>query len=623
MISIRLTVIAVFLAGVTALSAPLSAAEKTASKTMKKKNVAAFVQDELLVKFKLGKSEAGNATVKKMGAKLKEKLKHIDISHLKLPQGLSVQKAAEKLSKLDIVEFVEPNYIQSTVSGPNDPRFNEQWGLETIRALKGWGVSTGKASTVIAIVDTGVDLKHPDLKNKIVSGYNYVEDNNKPQDDEGHGTHCAGIAAASANNGEGIAGVCPNCSIMPVRGLGGDGQGTITTVANGIIYAADHGAKVISMSFGSPSYSTTLKNAIDYAVSKGVVLVAAAGNDGVTTPFYPAYLEPVIAVGSSTEFEDKRSYFSNYGDWVEVAAPGSNILSTVPGGYGYKQGTSMAAPFVSGLAGLMVSCSSKSATQVRAALLSSAVPVGNWVNSGRIDVPKALAAVGCTASDNSTTPSGGTNDDSATNPPSDDSGETPETPSAKNGLVTAYKIAKGKAIKEPDDALSKSDDVRLAVGSKASGMSSVFELILTAGLKSDVTYKSLKVAIEAYAENPGDFEVYFYAPSSKKWVKAGTVHVESQETTVKVDINKGKSYVSNKGVVKIRLTRTAKVWNGFELALDRVKVTGSKKAAGSTTPPESDQPEADQPEADGSNENGEKSATEKAKDLWNSWKQKL
>ena len=634
MISMRLTVIAAFLAGVTALSGPLSAADKNASKTKKKTTAAAFVEDELLVKFKLGKSETGNATVKKMGAKLKEKLKHIDISHLKLPKGLTVEKAVEKLSNLDIVEFVEPNYIQSTVGNPNDPRYKEQWGLETIRALKGWGVSTGKAKTVIAVVDTGVDLTHPDLKDKIVPGYNYVENNNKPQDDEGHGTHCAGIAAASADNGEGIAGVCPNCSIMPVRGLGGDGQGSITTVSNGIMYAADHGAEVISMSFGSPSYSTTLKNAIDYAVKKGAVLVAAAGNDGVTTPFYPAYLEPVIAVGSSTEFNDKRSYFSNYGDWVEVAAPGSNILSTVPGGYGYKQGTSMAAPFVSGLAGLMVSCSEKSATEVRAALLKSTVPVGDWVNSGRIDVPNALAAVGCTAPDSGKTPSDGKADDGATKTPSDDSGATPETPTPDTtGLVTSYKIQKGKLIKESKDALSASDDARLAVGSKGSGMSSVFELTLTAGLKTDIVYDKLKVAIEAYAENPGDFGVSFYAPSSKKWISAGAVHVENKETTVKMEIDSGASYVDKTGAVKIRLSRKEKLWNGFELAVDWVKVSGTKKSGSSAKEPETKQPETEQPETkepetkqpepDGSKEKEEKSAAEKAKDLWNSWKKKL
>lgn len=598
------------------------AAEK--NENTPKKTAKDFVQKELLIKFKLGENQKGNDQIKKMGAKVLEKLSQIDISRLSLPKGLSVEKAIKLLSKLDFVEFVEPNFIQRTVGGPNDPRYKDQWGLEKIRAYQGWGIHTGRAKTIIAIVDTGVDLNHPDLKNRIIAGYNFVDDNSNPMDDEGHGTHCAGIAAASTNNNIGIAGVCPNCSIMPVRGLGADGQGTITTVANGIMFAADHGAHVISMSFGSPSYSTTLKNAIDYAAKKGAVLVAASGNDGVTTPFYPAYTEPVIAVGSSTEFQDQRSYFSNYGEWVDVAAPGSNILSTVPGGYSYKQGTSMAAPFVSGLAALMVSCSGASADKVRKAMLSSAKPAGDWVASGRIDVFSALQAVGCSAPGSSKAPSGTTptapdksppdgtpkspsNDNASDKTPTDGnpSGNTP--PPSNFGAVVSYKLVHGNMLKEPKDAAAASDDVRVGLSSKGSGMANYLDFTMTARMKTGVQYTALKVTVEAYSENAGNFEVQLKSGIDGQWVKAGTVRLESKDTTVSVEIGNNAKFVAENGDVQIRLYRTEKLWNGFEIGVDTVTVTGVEKA------PESEKKE---PEAG-------KSAGEKAKDTWNNLKKKF
>jgi thermitase len=569
-----------------------SAANKTADKKSNQKTAMEFVEKELLVKFKLGKNEKGNAEIKKIGAKVLEKLSKIDISRLSLPKGMTVERAVEVLSKLNIVEFAEPNYIQHTTSGPNDPKYDEQWGLKTIRAYSGWGIHTGRSNTVIAIVDTGVDLNHPDLKNKLVKGYNFVEDNDTPMDDDSHGTHCAGIAAASTNNGVGVAGVCPNCSVMPVRVLGSDGSGTTSTVSNGIIYAADHGAAVISMSLGSPSASSTLDDAVKYAAKKGVVIVAAAGNDGVDLPFYPAYLEPCIAVGSTVQYTDERSSFSNYGDWVDIAAPGSSIMSTIPGNYGLKSGTSMAAPFVSGLAALMVSCSHASPDKIRKAMTGSAVPVGDWVSSGRIDVPKALEAIGCSAPSSNKTPSGGTSSGNTPsgnppsgnppsgNPPSGNtsSGKTP-TNETKEGAVVSYKIQQGRSIKEPKDSLITSDDQRLGLGSKGSGMSTVLDLNMTAKLKGKTTYTSLKLEMEGASEGAGNFKVSLLNASSSQWIEVGTVYLKESDTKVAVDVSSGATYVAKTGEVQIRLYRSEKLWNGFEVGIDWVKVSGVEQKA--------------------------------------------
>jgi|GEM_PF-2300168 len=261
------------------------------------------------------------------------------------------------------VIYAEPNYIRRICAFPNDPDFNNQWGLDKISAPLAWDIEKGTEGVIIAILDTGVDYNHPDLGSKTILGYDFANNDNDPMDDHdyleenSHGTHVAGIAAASTNNSIGIAGLAWNCKILAVKCLNYKGYGDDDKIAKAIKYAADYGAKVINMSWGGEDNSQTIKEACDYAYNKGVFLVAAAGNDGNTTKFYPAGYDSVMAV-AATDKDDNRAWFSNYGDWVDVAAPGKGIYSTLRTGYGYygnKDGTSMASPYVSGLAGLLFS----------------------------------------------------------------------------------------------------------------------------------------------------------------------------------------------------------------------------------------------------------------------------
>jgi thermitase len=254
------------------------------------------------------------------------------------------------------VLYVEPNFLlQAADTIPNDPDWGLQYGLVNIRAPQGWDLSRGPSSVTIAIVDTGVDLNHLDLIGKLVAGYDFVNNDADPQDDNGHGTHVAGIAAASTNNALGIAGVSWGARIMPVKVLNASGGGTYANTATGVIWAVDHGAQVINLSLGGTGPSSVLEDAINYAHSKGAVVVAAAGNGGTNFVLYPARYPNVIAVARTDSGNNWDG--SNYGPEVDLAAPGTSIYSTVIGGYDYKSGSSMATGFVSGLAAVLMGVS--------------------------------------------------------------------------------------------------------------------------------------------------------------------------------------------------------------------------------------------------------------------------
>jgi subtilisin family serine protease len=242
---------------------------------------------------------------------------------------------------------------------PNDPMYADQYGMKLMNVTQAWAIEPGSKKTVIAMIDTGCDLSHPDLKDKFVAGYNATEKGQPPQDDNGHGTHTAGIAAAAANNGAGVIGVGGGCAIMPVKVLS-KGGGSEAGIADGIIWAADHGANVASMSIGLYNRSEVLERALQYALDKGVTLVASAGNnnaenDHTTAPHLPSTHPGVIEV-AATDANNQKARFSNFGKTVSVAAPGVDVLSTwMGGGYRKASGTSMAAPHVAGLAGLVMS----------------------------------------------------------------------------------------------------------------------------------------------------------------------------------------------------------------------------------------------------------------------------
>lgn len=320
------------------------------------------------------------------------------------------------------VSFAEPDFLGGSAEVPNDPNFSKQWNLSKIKAPQAWNESKG-SGVRIAILDTGVDLQHPDLKGKVVAKRNFTGDecsNDDSVDDaNGHGTHIAGVAAAVTDNGVGVAGVGRASSLMVGKVLNDAGKGYYSWWICGITWAADNGAKVINLSLGGPSASQALKSAVDYAWNRGVVVVAAAGNGGKTTAFYPAYYANTIAV-ASTNSADALSGFSNRGAWVDIAAPGEGIYSTLPTStsahgaknYGTLSGTSMATPHVAGLAALIWANGATSAAQVRNILQSTADRVagtGTWFEHGRINAAKAVGA------------------DSAP-PPSNTNGPTPPPP---------------------------------------------------------------------------------------------------------------------------------------------------------------------------------------------------
>jgi subtilisin family serine protease len=305
-----------------------------------------------------------------------------------------VKAMVADLKKNPSVEDARVDYYARISVTPNDTFFNGLWGLKMIKCEQAWDLTKGSPEVVVAIVDTGIDKEHPDLKGKLLSGYDMVnvadvppEDgcvwegdfltrDDDPDDENGHGTHCSGIAAGIPDNAKGIAGVAWNCNLLPVRVMANlrctEGNQTYVTasgifsdIADGIIWAADHGASVISLSLGgfvdkSEPEPEPMKSALDYAVSKGCVVVAAMGNeeanlDNETVYNYPSKHAKVLAVGA-VDKNGKRAYFSNFGDYKQVMAPGVDILSTYPtSNYELLDGTSMATPFVAGLAALVKS----------------------------------------------------------------------------------------------------------------------------------------------------------------------------------------------------------------------------------------------------------------------------
>ncbi|WP_045742006.1 S8 family peptidase [Actinoplanes rectilineatus] len=328
---------------------------------------------------------------------------------------VTVTEATDKKTAVKLVEAgqraddavsveVDAEVSALDVPADNDPYRGQQWDLGKIRVGDAWKQSTG-AGVVVAVLDTGVDAAHPDLAGHVLDGYDAITDSaGGGTDTQGHGTHVAGTIAAATGNGVGVAAVAPDVRILPVRVLGTDGTGYMSDTAEGIIWAADHGAQVINMSLGASAKVTAVTNAIAYARSKGVTVVAAAGNSRAQgSPVnYPGADAGVIGV-AATDSTDTVASYSNAGDYVDVAAPGSGILSTYPtakgNGYAYMNGTSMATPHVAAVAALLKAFQpSLTPDGIESALESSAVDLGaagrdNDYGYGRIDAAAALAAV--------------------------------------------------------------------------------------------------------------------------------------------------------------------------------------------------------------------------------------
>jgi hypothetical protein len=283
---------------------------------------------------------------------------------------------------------------------PNDPLYSSQWYLSRIKIPAAWNKTTGSSSTVVAVIDTGINLNHEDLQNKLwtgsngAHGYNFIDNNTDLSDPNGHGTGAASLIAAATNNGVGIAGINWKASIMALKALNASGSGDYNTVARAIRYAADNGADIINMSFGTDIDSGVLRDAVDYANAKGVVMVAAAGNDHASSVYYPAAYPDVIAVGS-TDQNDQKPNFSNYGSGLDLVAPGVSIIVADNRGastYSSVSGTSFSAAEVSGVVSLIDSFHPLNYQSALSLLTSSADDLGNsfFFGSGMVDAGAAV-----------------------------------------------------------------------------------------------------------------------------------------------------------------------------------------------------------------------------------------
>lgn len=366
---------------------------QTQKKTFKLQKGVSYKPDKIAVKYKSSSTETSfKKKFKQYNTSEIKKYQRSNVSVLQVPKGKNVEQYINELINDPDVAYIQPVYQYKRKTAPNDVYYGNQWYLNKIQALNAWDISKG-TSIKVAVIDGAVDITHEDLSSNIAGTYSTVT--GVTGYDE-HATHVAGIIAGTINNSKGIAGIAPLAKILSINVFYGDYTDDLE-VAEGIRYAADNGARIINMSLGGPGESYALEEAVNYAYSKGAVLVAAAGNENTLLPSYPAAYENVISV-SATNQSDIITDFSNYGDTIDIAAPGENIYSTITGNnYAYMAGTSMASPVVAGVAALILAKNpSLTNLQVRNILLNSAVDIGNdgrdnYYGYGRVDAYRALS----------------------------------------------------------------------------------------------------------------------------------------------------------------------------------------------------------------------------------------
>lgn len=305
------------------------------------------VENQVVIRFAASASEVEReAYIAELGGTVQGSIMSLDTVVVQVPASV----AETSLPKSDAVAVTEPDYQVTALS--DDPLYPQQWALPAINAAAGWqSLDAGSSTVIVAVVDSGICAEHPDLAGRVVAGYDFVEDDEVPQDAYGHGCGVAGVIAANGDNGLGIAGVAPNAQIMPLRVLDASGIGAYSDVAAAIVFAADNGAQVINLSLGGAYPSSVLEDAVNYAAARGVLVIAAAGNTGGSVLF-PAAYDAAIAV-ASVDANLERSSFSSFGEEVDLLAPGRDIYTThYMGGFNTMTGTSFAAPQVAGIAAL-------------------------------------------------------------------------------------------------------------------------------------------------------------------------------------------------------------------------------------------------------------------------------
>ncbi len=306
----------------------------------------------------------------------------------------SVRDGISLLRRSRDVVYAEPRFIPELDHVPNDPQYSAQYGHQMVKSEPAWNIFKGRPTMVVAVLDTGLRTTHEDIVGRIApGGFDFGDNDSDVTDTDGHGSHCIGIIGANTNNGKGVASVAYNTRVLPIKVFGSSPTGD--PVVQGIMAAADRGAKVISMSFGTYTFPQAWQDAVNYAWGKGCLLFATAGNDNINMKRYPGACDNVITMGS-TDQNDQKSGFSNFGDWVKLAAPGSGIRSfgiASDSSYVDLSGTSMACPFAASVGALVWGRNPfLSNAQVRDILLTTADPVGTWLKGGRVNALKAVTA---------------------------------------------------------------------------------------------------------------------------------------------------------------------------------------------------------------------------------------
>ena len=365
----------------------------------------AYAASRLVVTYEEGIPEsAEEGAVEQIEGQVREEIAPLDAEVVALPKVAderpgearkeALAQAKQELESKPGVEEVSFDYLRKPSYTANDRKFRKQPNLTAPGFPAAWSVEDGDGSKAapgaarIAVVDSGIAANHLDLRGKVVAQRDFVnEDAIAEEERSGHGTHVAGTAAAKTDNRRGIAGGCPDCKILAAKTLT-ENDGFDSNIIEGIIWAADNDADVINLSLGNPQPNPALEKALNYAHGQGSVLVAAAGNSGTDVPDYPAAYPNVIAV-AATDASGRPANFSNYGDYVDVAAPGTNVLSTVRSGYTTYSGTSMSSPHIAALAGLL-SARGETRDGIRSRILSAARDIGPEYGAGRIDARGAV-----------------------------------------------------------------------------------------------------------------------------------------------------------------------------------------------------------------------------------------
>lgn len=355
----------------------------------------------VFVKSKPNQDLAVSFAVQAIGGRIRASFPQIGWKSVELPKNMTVAKAQKALGRYSAIAKTTPVYRRTWLETPNDPLIGQQYSLTTMRLPETWSVTHGSSDTVVAVIDSGFDVGHPDFAGRLLPGTNFGDgDPSDLTDIVGHGTHVAGIVGAGTNNGIGIAGGVYDGKILPLKVATSDGGVSEDGLVAAITQVGDLQVQVANISIGGAGLNPAEQDAVAYANSRGVLMVIAAGNSNTNTKFYPAAFPGVLSVGA-TDSSDQRADFSNFGDWVRVAAPGVGILSTYPRsmsetGYELLDGTSMASPNVAGVAGLLFGATGNGVTadEVKNALESTAVNVGDWNVNGRIDAFAALSSLG-------------------------------------------------------------------------------------------------------------------------------------------------------------------------------------------------------------------------------------